>query len=79
MPPPANRSVMATSFENWFEGCCTPIASRASGDARILIAGGSGFIGTNLVDFYLANGLEEIVNRDAAPAQQASPRPLEAS
>jgi len=36
---------------------------------RVLITGGSGFIGTNLVDHYLARG-DEVLNLDIAPPRQ---------
>jgi nucleoside-diphosphate-sugar epimerase len=41
---------------------------------RILITGGSGFIGTNLVEYYLAKG-EEVLNFDIAPPRNAQHRP----
>ena len=37
------------------------------GGCRIAVTGGSGFIGTNVIDFYLANGVTEIVNWDIRP------------
>jgi len=41
---------------------------------RILITGGSGFIGTNLVEHYLSKG-EEVLNFDIAPPRNAQHRP----
>jgi nucleoside-diphosphate-sugar epimerase len=41
---------------------------------RILITGGSGFIGTNLVERYLSRG-EEVLNFDIAPPRNAQHRP----
>ncbi len=40
---------------------------------RILITGGSGFVGTNLVDFYLEQGLE-VCNLDIAPPRNPEHR-----
>lgn len=34
---------------------------------RIAVTGGSGFLGTNLIDFYLANGATELTNWDISP------------
>jgi len=41
---------------------------------RILITGGSGFIGTNLVEHYLSKG-QEVLNLDIAPPRNAQHRP----
>jgi len=41
---------------------------------RVLITGGSGFIGTNLVEHYLSKG-EEVLNFDIAPPRNAQHRP----
>ena len=41
---------------------------------RILITGGSGFIGTNLVEYYLSKG-EEVINLDIAPPKNPSHKP----
>jgi nucleoside-diphosphate-sugar epimerase len=41
---------------------------------RVLITGGSGFIGTNLVEYYLAKG-EAVLNFDIAPPRNAQHRP----
>jgi GlcNAc-P-P-Und epimerase len=42
---------------------------------RVLITGGSGFIGTNLVDFHLARG-NEVLSHDAAPPRNPEHRPV---
>ena len=39
--------------------------------SRIVITGGSGFIGTNLVDHFSANG-HEVLNLDIAPPRKAA-------
>lgn len=39
---------------------------------RIAVTGGSGFIGTNLIDFYLANGAKNLVNWDIHPPRDSS-------
>lgn len=41
---------------------------------RILVTGGSGFIGTNLVEYYLSKG-EEVVNFDMTPPRNAQHKP----
>lgn len=41
---------------------------------RILVTGGSGFIGTNLVDYYLSKG-EEVINFNIAPPKNAQHKP----
>lgn len=51
----------------------TPLA-QSLGVMRILTTGGSGFIGTNLVEHYLSKG-EEVLNFDIAPPRNAQHRP----
>jgi nucleoside-diphosphate-sugar epimerase len=41
---------------------------------RILVTGGSGFIGTNLVEYYLSKG-EEVINFDIVPPKNARHKP----
>lgn len=60
--------VRAHGMRPIFADRTSSLASR-SGDGisqRIAITGGSGFIGTNLLDFYLANGAEALVNWDVS-------------
>ncbi|HYN38626.1 MAG TPA: NAD-dependent epimerase/dehydratase family protein, partial [Rhodospirillales bacterium] len=50
------------------------LANEALASQRILVTGGSGFIGSNLMDFFLASGATRLANFDLAEPRNSAHR-----